>query len=260
MTLDQALLTALVVATIAGVVITLFRHQTQARWRESDLLRDFIRGWAGEVAAPTEVDAIRFEEDHQRFGTDLRLPVEKDSHFASAYKLAPKRVRQHYEEFIEARSAYIKTCYELYEKIWHDCTEKTGFPIGHWREEKEWPKGVLLPNFVMSIYEQVLGNKRGTFRLEDISYNIGAFSHSGQGFERKGLHLNTTYDAYNGLDLAQADDEATLERIKLIHRQMMETDYCKKFSTEVDRIRDLGKKAKTIGDEVRSGLRKLEIS
>jgi len=260
LTLDQALLTALVVATIVGVVITLFRHRTQARWRERDLLRDFVRRWAGEIAVPTEVDAIRFEEERLRFGIDLRLPVEKDAHFASAYKLTPKRICHYYEEFIEARAAYIKTCYELYEKIEHDCTEKTGFPIGQWREEKGWPKRVLLPNFVMSIYEQVLGNKRGTFRLEDISYNIGSFSHSGQGFERKGWHLTTTYDAYNGLELAQADDEATLQRIKPIHRQLMEADHCKKFSTDVVRIRDLRKKAQTIGDEVRSGLRRLEIS
>jgi hypothetical protein len=209
---------------------------------------------------PTEVDAIRFQEDHVQSGIDLRLLVEKDAYFASAYKLTPRRIRHRYEEFIEARSAYIKTCYELYKKIGLDCTEKTGLPIGHWGEQRQWPRRVLLPNFVMSVYEQVLGNKQGTFRLEDISYNIGLFSHSGQGFERKGLRLTATYDAYNGLELAQADDEGTLERIKPIHRQMMETDYCKKFSTEVFRIRDLRKKAETIGDDVRSGLRKLEIS
>jgi len=260
LTLDQALLTALVVATISGVVITLFRHRTQAKWRQRDLLRDFIRRWVGEIAVPTEVDAIQFEEKHLRRGIDLRLPVEKDAPFASAYKLAPKRVRHCYEEFIETRSAYIKSCYRLYEKIGHDCIEKTGFPIGQWGDERAWPERVLLPNFVTSIYEQVLGNKQGTFRLEDISYSIGAFSHSGQGFERKGLHLTTTYDAYYGLDLAQADDGTMLERIKPIHRQMMETDYCKKFSTDADWIRDLRKKAETIGDELRGGLRKLEIS
>lgn len=260
MTLDQALLTALVVATIAGVVITLSRHQVQAKWRQRDLLRDFIRRWAGEVAVPTEIDSVRFEEDRKRFGIDLRLPVEKDAHFASAYKLAPKKVRLHHGGFIKARSIYIKTCYELYEKIGHECIDRTGLPIGHWREERNWPNSVLLPNFVMSIYEQALGNKRGTFRLEDVSYNITPFSQSGQGYERKGLHLTTTYDAYNGLELAQANDKATLERINPIHRQMMELDYCEKFSADVDRIRDLGKKADTIGDEVRNGLRKLEIS
>lgn len=94
MTLDQVLLTALVVATVAGVVITLFRHRTQATWRNRDLLRDFIRRWAGEIAVPTEVDAIRFEEEHLQSGIDLRLLVEKDAYFASAYKLAPGRIRR----------------------------------------------------------------------------------------------------------------------------------------------------------------------
>lgn len=260
MTLDQALLTALVVATIAGVVITLFRHRARARWRQRDLLRDFIRRWAGEVSVPTEVDAVRFEEDHQRLGIDLRLSVEKDAHFVSAYKLAPKKVHGHHENFIKARSIYIKTCYGLYEKIGHECTDRTGLPIGYWREERNWPNSVLLPNFVMSIYEQVLDNKRGTFRLEDVSYNITPFSQSGQGYERKGLQLTTTYDAYNGLELAQANDEATLERIKPVHRQMMELDYCEKFSVDVKRMRELREKADTIGDKVRNGLRKLEMS
>ena len=260
MTLDQVLLAALAVATIAGVVITLSRHQMQARWRQRDLLRDFIRQWAGEIAVPTESDAVRFEEDHKRFSTDLRLSVEKDTHFASAYKLAPKKVRAHHEDFIKARSIYIKMCHELYEKIGHECTDKTGLPIGNRREERNWPKSVLLHNFIMSIYELALGNKRDIFRLEDVSYKITPFSQSGKGYKRKGLHLTTTYDAYNGLELAQANDEGTLERIKPVHRQMMELDYCEKFSEDVKRIRDLRKKADTIGDEVRKGLRKLEIS
>lgn len=260
MTLDQALLAALVVATIAGVAITLFRHQVQARWRQRDLLRDFIRRWASEVVVPTTVDAVRFEEDHQRFGIDLGLLVEKDAHFDSAYKIAPKKVRVHHEAFIKARSIYIKTCYELHERISQECTDRTRLPIGHWRDERNWPKSVLLPNFVMSIYEQVLGDKRGIFQVEDVSYKTAPFSQSGQGYERKGLNLTTTYDAYNGLELVQADDEATLERIKPVHRQMMEQDYYKKFGEDVNRIRDLRKKADAIGDEVRNGLRRLEIS
>jgi hypothetical protein len=260
LTLDQVLLAALVVATIAGVVITLSRHQVQAKWRQRDLLRDFISRWAGEVAVPTEVDSVRFEGDRKRFGIDLRLPVEKEAHFTSAYKLAPKKLRVHHEDFVKARSIYIKTCYELYEKIGHECTDRTGLPIGCWREERDWPNSVLLPNFVVSIYEQVLGNRRDTFRLEDVSYNITPFSQSGPGYERKGLQLTTTYDAYNGLELAQADDEATLEHIKPVHTQMIGPDYYENFGEDVNRIRDLQEKADAIGNEVRNDLRKLEIS
>lgn len=154
MTLDQALLSGLVVVTAVSVIIALLVHRTQAKWRQRDLLRELIGRWAEEVAVPTEVDAIGFDEKH------LRLPIEKDAAFTSAFKLAPKRIQGQYGEFIEASSAYIKTCHKLYEQIAQECTERMGFPLGRWGEEKDWPKRVLLPNFVLSIYEQVLGIKR----------------------------------------------------------------------------------------------------
>jgi hypothetical protein len=260
MTLDQVLLTALVVATVVGVIIALLRHRRQAGWRKRDLLREFIQRWAAQVGVPGEVDAVRFEEEHLRFGIDLRLAIEKDAHYVTALKLTPKRTRHLYEKFVEGRLAYIKTCHELYERIEQECAETTGLPIGHWREERSWPIRLLLPHFVMSIYQRVLGNKQDDIRLEDISYGIGPFSLTGQGFERKGLHLTVTYDAYNGLALAQADDEATLERIKSIHRQMMETHYCKRFIAEVDRIRDLRREAEILAHKVRDALRELEVS
>lgn len=260
MTLDQVLLSGLLSAAIAGVIIALFRHRMHARWRRKDLLREFITRWGGEVGVPTEVDAVRFEEEHLRFGIDLRLPAEKEAYFAPAFKLAPKSVRQQHEEFIEARLAYIKGCHKLYEQIEQLCVERAGLQVGHWREERDWPKRVLLPNFVLTIYEQALGLKHNTVRLEDISYSIGPFSHSGRGFERKGLHLATTYNAYHGLALAQADDEATLQHVRSIHRQMMETDYSKRFAAEVERVSELRKKAEILAREVRDSLRKLEVS
>jgi hypothetical protein len=268
-TLDQALLTGLVIATVAAVAATWLVHRTQAKWRQKDLLRDFIRTWVAEVVVPTEMDAVRFKEDHLSYGIPLRPQVERDSYFTPTWKLVSKRIRHQYERFIKARSAYIETCYELYQQIEHDCTERTRFPVGRWKEEKDWPKRVLLPNFVLSIYEQVLGNKRDTFRLENISYNIGLFSHSGQGFERKGLHLTTSYDAYNGFELAraysgleptQADDQAALERIKSIHRQMMEIEYGKKSVAQIGKVRELRTQADRLAHQVRDNLRKVQIS
>ena len=269
MTLDQTLLTGLVIAAVAGVAATWLVHRTQAKWRQKDLLRDFIGRWVSEVVVPTEIDAIRFEEEHLSYGTPLRPYAERDSYFIPTWKLISKRIRQQYERFIKARSAYIETCYELYQKIEHDSTDKTGFPVGRWKEEKEWPKRVLLPNFVLSIYEQVLGNKRDTFRLENISYNIGLFSHSGQGFERKGLHLTTSYDAYNGFELAraysgleptQADDQTALEHVKSIHRQMMEIEYGNRFVTQTGKVRELRTQADTLARQAGDNLRKLQIS
>lgn len=254
MTLDQWLLSGLVLATVIAVVISLLEYRTQARWRQRDLLKEFIGRWAGEVGIPLEVDALRFEERH------LQLPIEEDPRFALAFKLAPKRLRCQYEEFIEDRSTYIKSCHKLYEQIEHECTERTGLPVGHWRDTKNWPEKVLVPDFVRTIYEQIIGTIQDAFQLEDISYNVGTFSHSGKGFLRKGFHLTVTYDGYNGLELAQADNEATLERIKSIHKQMMELDYCRKFVAEVDEIRGLQKKAETIARKVREYLRKLEVS
>lgn len=259
MTLDQALLIGLITATTAGVVFALYRHRIHARWRRKDLLRDFISRWAAEIAVPTEADALRFAEDHLRFRLGLRLSVEKDAHFTLAFRLAPKGTQHQYEQFVEVRSDYIKNCHKLFQEIEKKCAERTGIKVSHWGEVKDWPEKVLLPNFVLTIYEQILGIKQGTFQLQDISYDIGAFSHSGQGFERKGLHLTTTYNAYDRLELAQAGDEVTLEHIKSIHRQMMEMDWHSQFNAEVERIREFQKKAEMLAHEVRDTLRKLEV-
>lgn len=256
MTLDQALLTGLVAATVAGLAITWLVYQTHKKWRQRDLLRDFIGTWAEQVAVPNEVDAVRFEDK------GLRLQVEQDAYFPLAFKLAPKGLQRQYEGFIRARSTYITACHELYDQIKHECADRTGLPVGTWRNTRNWQEGVVLPNFVLTIYEQVLGTKQNTFRLEDISYNIGAFSHSGQGFERKGLHLTTTYDAYSGLELAEAGGEAiaVLEGIQATHRQMMETDYRRKFAAEVEHIGCLREEANTLAGKVREALRRLQVS
>ena len=148
----------------------------------------------------------------------------------------------------------------MYEQIKRECADKTNLPVGIWKNTKDWPQNVLLPNFVLSIYEQVLGTIRNTFRLEDISYNIGPFSHSGQSFTRKGLSLTTTYDAHSGLELAQAGGEATLKQIQSIHRQMMEMDHCIKFTAEVERIGYLREEANTLADKVRETLRRFQFS
>jgi hypothetical protein len=255
-TLDQALLTGLVVATIVGLVITWLVHRTQAKWRQRDLLRDFFGAWAGQVVIPTERDALYIKDK------GLRLPVEREAHFPLAFKLAPRGLQHQYEEFIKARSAYITECHRLYDQIKHKCEDRTGLPVVSWGNSRDWPREVLLPNFVITIYEQALGTKQNTFRLEDISYNIGSFSQTGQGFERKGLHLKTTYDAYNGLELAEAGDEAkaVLERIQATHRQMMETDYRGKFAAEVERIGYLLKDASAIASKVSEALRRLQVS
>ena len=254
MTLDQALLTGLVAATVVGLAITWLVHRTQAKWRQRDLLRESIGAWAEQVAIPTEVQAVRFERN------ELRLQVENDARFPLAFKLAPKGLQRQYEEFIKARSTYIKACHELYDRIEHECADRTGLPIGTWSNTKNWPERVLLPNFVLSIYEQVLGTKQNTFRLEDILYSIGSFSQSGQGYERKGLRLTTTYDAYNGLELAQAADEATLEGVRATHREMMEVDYCRKFAADVEHIGHLLEKANALANKVGEALRRLQVS
>jgi len=250
MTLDQVLLTGLVLATVAGVVISVLHYRTQAKWRQKDLLREFISKWATEAAVPTEVDAIRFDEE------DLRLRAEKDSLFLLAFKLLPKRVQLQYGVYIEARSVYVKACHKLHEQVEAECVERTGLPVGRWGDERNWPEKILLPNFVLSIYEHVLGTKQDTFRPEDVLYNIGLFSHSGQGFERKGLHLTTSYGAYQGLELARADDKTALDSVKSIHRQMIEADYSQKFTVEVAQLQSLRKKAEMLADKVRADLQK----
>lgn len=263
MTLDQSLLAGLFAATVAGVVIALLVHRTQVKWRRRDQLRDFIGTWAGQVALPTEVDAVRFEDK------GLRLAVEQDARFRLAFKLVSKGLQREYKEFIRARSTYIAACHELYDEIKHECRDRTGLSVATWGNTKNWPEKVLLPNFVLSIYEQVLGSKRNTFRLEDISYDIGLFSYSGQGFERKGRHLTTTYDAYSGLELAQTSDEgiaileeaiAMLEDIRATHRQMMEMDYCRKFTSQVEHIGYLRGQADTLAHNVREALHRLQVS
>jgi len=254
-TLDQALLTGLVVATVAGVVIALLVHRTQAKWRQRDLLRDFIGTWAGQVGLPTEVDALRFEED-------FPLQVEQDARFPLTFKLVSKGLQRQYKKFLRARSTYIAVCHALYDQIKGECEDRTGLPVVNWGNIRDWPKEVVLPNFVLSIYEQVLGTKQNTFRLEDISYDLRPFSRSAQGSMRKSLCLTTTYDAYNGLELADASDEAiaTLESIRATHRQMMEMDYCRKFTMQVEHIGYLRAEADTLACNVREALRRLQVS
>jgi len=254
MTLDQSLLTGLVVATVAGAIIAWLVHRTQAKWRQTDLLRELISKWASQVNVPNEVSAIQYDEH------DLRLPIEKEAHFISAFKLSPKKVRRQWGEFIEARSTYIRACHRLYKQIGQECVERTGLPIGQRRDTKNWPARVLLTEFILPIYEQVFGTMQGTFRLEDISYDVRRFSHSGEGFARKGWELIVTYGNYSGLGLAQADDEAVLQRIKSTHREIMQTDYRRKFAAEVEHVRDLLSKAKALADRVRDDLCKLEVS
>lgn len=101
MTLDQALLTGLVTATVVGLAITWLVHRTQAKWRQRDLLRRFIGSWAEEVVVPSEVDAVRFDDEGQG------LKIEKDPRFPLAFKLVPKRLQRQYRKFIRARSTYI---------------------------------------------------------------------------------------------------------------------------------------------------------
>lgn len=148
----------------------------------------------------------------------------------------------------------------MYEQIKRECADRTNLPVSVWENTKDWPPIVLLPNFVLSIYEQVLGTIRNTFRLEDISYKIGSFSHSGRSFTREGLSLTTTYDAYSGLELAQAGDEATLERVQGIHRKMFEIDYCRKFADDVVHIGYLREEAETIANNIRETLYRFEAS
>lgn len=254
MTLDQALLTGLVAATVVGLAITWLVHRTQAKWRQRDLLKQFIGSWAEQVAVPTEVDAVRFEDESQG------LEIEKDPRFPLAFKLVPKGLQHQYKKFIEARSTYITACHALYDKINNECEDRTGLPVGSWSNTRNWPQEVLLPNFILTIYEQALGAKQNTFRLEDISYNIGKFNQSGQGYQRKGLSLNTTYNAYSGLELAQADDEATLGRVQGIHRKMFEIDYCGKFADDVEHIGYLREEAETIAKNIREALYRLQVA
>lgn len=255
MTLDQILLTLLVVATIAGAIVALYVHRAQARSRQRDLLRDFIKRLAAEIIVPTEVDAVRSNEE------DLRLRIEQDVHFSLAFKSIPTKVRRQYKEFIKAGSTYIKTCHKLYEEIRHESAERTGLPAGRRGETRDWPIKVLCPIFVFSVYERVMAAAQNTsFRSEDISYNIQPFRQSGRDYKREGLFLAATYGDYNGLELAQADDEATLIHLQSIHRQMMEISYGKKFITEVYQVHDLKRKAERLAQKVSEELRKLEVS
>jgi len=255
MTLDQILLTLLVVATIAGAIVALYVYRAQARSRHRDLLRDFIKRWAAEIIVPTEIDAVRSNEE------DLRLRIEQDVHFPLAFKSVPTKVRRQYKEFIKAGSTYIKTCHKLYEEIRHESAERTGLPAGRWGESGNWPIKVLCPIFVFSSYERVMAAAQNTsFRSEDISYNIQPFRQSGRGYTREGLFLAATYGDYNGRELAQADDEATLIHLQSIHRQMMDIDYCKKFVMEIREIGDLKTKAEIQAKKVREELYRLEVS
>jgi hypothetical protein len=119
---------------------------------------------------------------------------------------------------------------------------------------------VILPTFVLSIYEQVLNVKKNALRSEDASYNVSPFSQTGRGFERKGLRLAVTYGGYGGPELAQAGDEETLEKVKAAHKQMMEDDYCKKFAADVEHIGSLREEASTIASKVSEALRRLQFS
>ncbi|MBI4301087.1 MAG: hypothetical protein HY664_00590 [Chloroflexi bacterium] len=259
MTFYQWLLTALGIPSIVaviGFIIALLGHRRQAEWRQGDLLRGsgIIRRWSEGMVVFTEVEANRPKEH-------WRPAVEEDDHFASDFKLAPKKVQRQYKKFRKALVAYIEACNALYSQIEQECTEKTGLPLGKWGEGKSWPPQVLLPNFGIPIYEQVLGTRRRP-QLESASYRIRPFSIGSGARERKGFRLAIThYDASNGRpDLAVADDRITLEQIQSIHRQMMEMDYCEKFVVEVDQVRDLKRKAEELAQKVREDLRKLELS
>jgi hypothetical protein len=254
MTLDQILLTGLVAATVASLVIAWLVHRTRAKWRQRDLLREFIGAWSGQVVIPTERDAL-FPKDES-----LRLPVEQEAHFPLAFKLAPKGLQHEYEEFIKARSTYIITCQNLYNQIKRECADKTGIPVTDWGDARNWPENVLLPNFVLSIYEKVLGIEKNAFGSLGISYDIGQFSETGQGFERKGLRLTIMYGDFDGPELAQASDEATLKKVSVVHRQMMEADYCGKFTPDVEHVGSLREEASAIASKVSEALRRLQFS
>lgn len=254
MTLDQALLIGLVSATVAGLVITWLVHRTRAKWRQRDLLREFIGKWAEQVTVPTEVEAVRLEF------SERRLPLEHDGRFPLAFKVASRKLQNKYEKFIKLRSTFITTCHDLFNHIKQECADKTGIPVTDWGDSRNWPESVLLPTFVLSIYEQVININRKAFSLEDASYNIASFSQTGQGFERKGLRLTVTYGDGGGPELAQAGDKETLENVRVVHRHMMEEDYCQKFAADVEHICYLRQEAVTMAGKVGEALLRLQVS
>ena len=128
--------------------------------------------------------------------------------------------------------------------------------------DKDWPEDVLTPNFVLSIYKEVIAREQSCLTDTDMSYKIGSFSLSGKGYERNGFHLALTCDVldFSSLEIAQASEEALLEQLRPIHRGMMSAEYKRKFEEKVNEICSLKDRAESLAEEVRSGFRRLETS
>lgn len=256
MTLDQILLILLVAATVGGVSAAWLIHRTQAKWRQKDLLRELLRRWSSEVTVPTELDSMRFD-------ADFRPLVEKDECFGLAFKLVSQRARHQYEEFMEARSAYIESCHGLYEQLEAECAERTGLPaIRYGVEVKDWPSSLLMPFFAQSVYEQVWNTVRSKAVLpEDTTYEIKSWSLSQKSYKREGLYLfGTVKEPYHQIELAQADDRSKLEAAQLVHLDMMKIEHGKKFAEKIAEINRLREKAENLASDVRKNMRRLEVS
>ena len=68
------------------------------------------------------------------------------------------------------------------------------------------------------------------------------------------------YGDSGGPGLAQASNEATLKKVSIVHRQMMEADYCGKFATDVEHIGYLRGEAVAVAGRVEQALRRFQIS
>ena len=254
MSVEESLLGVLVFVTAIGVTTTLVRHRRQVTWRKRDLLRGLTTRWANALTVPTPVDALSVM-DHEP-----QLPLEGDPHFPLAFKLVPRRIRRRHKEFLSARIDYMKTCRALHGDIGEECSRKTGLPLVASRNVSQWPFDLLTSDMAVSIYEAALRANEGMFRVQDISYRIDSFSYTGEGFSRRGFHLKTTFDGYSGLELAQAEENGTLELVQACHREMMETDYVSRFASKVAEIELRKENAANLANEVRDALREFEVS
>jgi hypothetical protein len=233
------------------VGVAVLANARQAKWRQLDLLREFISRWVGQVIVPTPWDAVRSGEARSR------TAVENDAQFSLAFKLAPRSLRRRYQEFVQARSLYIEACEKLYQTIAFECETTTGIPVGCRGNIRNWPAKVLTPNFVLSVMERILGTNEGGPQPDSISYDLGSFTYGAEGFTRTGRHLSASYDSRERLELAQADDDSALDSLKRVHSEMMEPGYRRKFELEVVGIARLRENAADLGSTVREGLLRL---
>lgn len=254
MTLDQALLAALIAVTALGTGVATVTFWRQGRWRRLDLLKELIDRWANQTTLPDGRDIVHFQAVY------ARAAVENDARFALALKLVPMFLRRQYEEFVRVRSVFIEACQRLHWRICSECETRTGVPVGEWEDVRNWPETVLAPNFPLSVFEQVLAGDRERVQPIDVSYDVESVSHTGDGFIRKKRSLRATYREYRQMELAQADEDSILEPIKLLHRQMMSSEYCHKLQGDVAEITRLRDKAESLASTVRKGIRRVLAS